>query len=62
MQGYRPAPTVYVWSLTLAVFQVLKYYSGEEDAYDMRKALRRDALRESVVPLKKPITPDELEW
>jgi len=44
------------------VVQVLKYYSGEEDAYDMRKALRRDTLRESVVPLKKPITPDELEW
>lgn len=54
--------TVYAWSLTLGVVQVLKYYSGEEDAYDMRKALRRDAMRESVVPLKKPITPDELEW
>ncbi|KAI9034310.1 acyl-CoA N-acyltransferase [Hyaloraphidium curvatum] len=29
---------------------------------DMRKALPRDTTRESMVPLKKPITPDELEW
>ena len=52
----------WIWFYSMCAAQVLKYYSGEEDAYDMRKALRRDALRESVVPLKKPITPDELEW
>ncbi|CAM9284438.1 unnamed protein product, partial [Chrysoparadoxa australica] len=34
--------------------QVLGYYSGEEDAYDMRKALPRDKLKESVVPLPHP--------
>jgi len=42
--------------------QVLGYYSGEEDAYDMRKALPRDAEGRSVVPLLNPITPDQLEW
>jgi len=43
--------------------RVLKYYSGEgEDAFDMRKALDRDVYKKSVVPLDKPITPDELEW
>jgi hypothetical protein len=29
---------------------------------DMRKALRRDVSKKSVVPLKHPITPDQLEW
>lgn len=42
--------------------QVIEYYSGEEDAFDMRKALCRDTYKESVIPLKKPITPEELEW
>jgi N-terminal acetyltransferase B complex catalytic subunit len=42
--------------------QVLGYYSGEEDAYDMRKAMRRDTKKESVIPLKAPITPDMVEW
>lgn len=42
---------------------VLGYYSGDEaeDAYDMRKALPRDVHRKSVVPLRKPITPAQLE-
>lgn len=42
--------------------QVLEYYSGEEDAFDMRKALSRDKLKESVIPLKHPIRPEDLEW
>ncbi|CAM9342792.1 unnamed protein product [Ectocarpus fasciculatus] len=42
--------------------QVLGYYSGEEDAYDMRKAMLRDTGRRSVVPLTKPINPEDLEW
>lgn len=42
--------------------EVLGYYSKEENAYDMRKALSRDSLKRSMVPLLKPITPDELEW
>ena len=37
---------------------VLGYYSGEEDAWDMRKALRRDPLRESMVPLPHPVHPN----
>ncbi len=42
--------------------RVLEYYSGEEDAFDMRKALARDKSKESIIPLKHPITPDQLEW
>ncbi|KAG2267470.1 hypothetical protein Bca52824_062025 [Brassica carinata] len=42
--------------------RVLRYYSGEEDGLDMRKALSRDVEKKSVIPLKRPITPDELEF
>jgi N-terminal acetyltransferase B complex catalytic subunit len=42
--------------------QVIGYYSGEEDAYDMRKALLRDTKKESVVALLHPVSPDDLEW
>ena len=41
---------------------VLGYYSSEEDAYDMRKALPRDPGKKSMVPLPHPIRPEELEW
>eukprot|EP00794_Sanderia_malayensis_P017558 gene17558-19309_t len=52
---------------------VLQYYSGdpEEDAYevnftctsisDMRKALSRDVSRRSVIPLKDPVRPEDVE-
>jgi N-terminal acetyltransferase B complex catalytic subunit len=42
--------------------RVLGYYSGEEDAFDMRKALPRDVSKASVIPLSRPVSPDELEW
>ncbi|KAF5843362.1 acyl-CoA N-acyltransferase [Dunaliella salina] len=42
--------------------EVLGYYSGEENAYDMRKAMARDVQRKSVVPLKRPVKPEELEF
>lgn len=50
--------------------RVLGYYRpggafpNEEDAIDMRKALRRDAKRSKscVIPLEKPIKPQDLEW
>lgn len=42
--------------------RVLNYYSGEEDAFDMRKAMRRDAAKKSIVPSKKDWKPWELEW
>mmetsp|Transcript_18278 Transcript_18278/g.52783 ORF Transcript_18278/g.52783 Transcript_18278/m.52783 type:complete len:176 (-) Transcript_18278:162-689(-) len=44
--------------------RVLGYYSGDdpEDAFDMRKALPRDRGRESVVPMDRPVKPEELEW
>jgi hypothetical protein len=29
---------------------------------DMRKALSRDVEKKSIIPLEKPIHPDELEW
>ena len=41
--------------------RVIGYYSGEEDAYDMRKAMPRDVLQKSIVPLDRPIYPHELE-
>ena len=46
--------------------RVLEYYSGSsteaaEDAFDMRKALTKDPEKKSMVPLKEPITPYELE-
>lgn len=43
---------------------VLQYYSGEndEDAFDMRKAMSRDELQQSVVPLENPVHMDELEY
>lgn len=42
--------------------RVIDYYSEpREDAYDMRKALPRDTLKQSVVPLKHPIHADDLE-
>jgi N-terminal acetyltransferase B complex catalytic subunit len=41
--------------------RVLGYYSGEEDAYDLRKAMPRDVLQKSVVPLDRPVYPHELE-
>ena len=40
---------------------VLGYYSGDEDAYDMRKAMSRDKDKQSIIPLKRPIHPHELE-
>lgn len=41
--------------------RVLGYYSGEEDAYDLRKAMPRDVLKKSVIPLDRPVHPHELE-
>lgn len=41
--------------------QVIGYYSGEEDAYDMRKPLSRDVTRKSAIPLPHPVHPDELD-
>lgn len=42
---------------------VLEYYSGDpdEDAYDMRKALSRDKNKTSIIPLKHPVRPEDIE-
>ncbi|KAJ7514388.1 hypothetical protein O6H91_23G042100 [Diphasiastrum complanatum] len=42
--------------------RVLRYYSGEEDGLDMRKAMPRDKDKKSIIPLKDPVTPEELEY
>ena len=48
--------------------RVLGYYASSsddddgEDAWDMRKALKRDVKKESVIPLKDPVLPEDLEW
>lgn len=44
--------------------RVIGYYSGddEEDAWDMRKALPRDKMKKSIVPLEHPVYPEDLEW
>lgn len=39
-----------------------EYYSSEEDAFDMRKAMPRDVMKKSVIPLKKPVRPEDLEF
>ncbi len=41
--------------------RVLGYYSGTEDALDLRKAMPRDVQKKSIVPLERPIHPHELE-
>ena len=41
--------------------QVIGYYAGEEDAFDMRKAMPRDRDKRSVIPLKDPVYPEDLE-
>ena len=41
--------------------QVIGYYSGDEDAYDMRKALKRDVNKKSIIPLARPVHPDEVD-
>lgn len=40
---------------------VLEYYSGDENAYDMRKALKRDVHKKSVVPLSNPVRPEDID-
>ncbi|VDN53782.1 unnamed protein product [Dracunculus medinensis] len=43
--------------------RIIDYYSGkfEEDAYDMRKALSRDHQKKSVVPIKLPVSCNEID-
>ncbi|XP_003747157.1 N-alpha-acetyltransferase 20 [Galendromus occidentalis] len=46
--------------------RVLGYYSSsgsdpDEDAFDMRKALSRDEDKVSVIPLTRPVRPEELD-
>ena len=54
----RRAPAQFGYSVYRRVRQ---YYTGEEDAFDMRKAMPRDAGGKSTVPLGRDIMPWELE-
>jgi len=42
---------------------VLDYYTGtpDEDAYDMRKAMPRDVEKKSIIPLKDPVRPEDVD-
>ncbi|KAG5677918.1 hypothetical protein PVAND_007634 [Polypedilum vanderplanki] len=40
---------------------VLEYYSGDENAYDMRKALKRDVDKKSMIPLSNPVRPEDID-
>jgi N-terminal acetyltransferase B complex catalytic subunit len=43
--------------------KVLDYYSGpDEDALDMRKALKRDTLKQSIIPLPYPVHASDLDY
>ena len=41
---------------------VEQYYTGEEDAYDMRKAMPKDVNKETLKAKKERIKPNELEY
>jgi N-terminal acetyltransferase B complex catalytic subunit len=41
--------------------RVLEYYSGDEDAYDMRKALKRDVEKKSMIPQLDPVRPEDID-
>ena len=50
------------YSLIYLTYEHMWSTNQEEDAYDMRKALSRDRLWKSVVPLTEPVRIDELEF
>lgn len=39
---------------------ILTYYGGDEDAYDMRKALARDKEKLSMIPRTTPVRPEDI--
>lgn len=42
--------------------RVLLYYNGTEDGLDMRRAMKRDVKKLSMVPLGRDIRPEDLEY
>eukprot|EP00210_Caulerpa_lentillifera_P004304 g4107.t1 len=45
------------------VYRVVEaYYSGEEDAFDMRKAMKRDKEKKSMIAFGRRVQPSELEF
>ncbi|MBA0832030.1 hypothetical protein Goarm_016446 [Gossypium armourianum] len=58
----KGSPTFSFLHLEYVIYRrVLCYCSGEEVGLDMRKALSRDVEKKSIIPLKRPVAPDELE-
>ncbi|PIK55393.1 putative N-alpha-acetyltransferase 20-like [Apostichopus japonicus] len=57
------AVDMYKWLGYTVYRRVLEYYSGDpdEDAFDMRKALSRDKEMKSVIPVKEPVRPEDVE-
>lgn len=39
---------------------ILNYYGGNEDAYDMRKALARDRFNRSTIPIQEPVRGEDV--
>lgn len=42
--------------------RVLLYYNGTEDGFDMRRAMKRDEQKQSMIPFGRPVQPNELEY
>lgn len=64
VRGSNKVALEFYLSLGYVIFRTVeKYYSGVEDAYDMRKPLEgRDPERKSVAGAGKIIQPEEMEW
>jgi hypothetical protein len=48
--------------LLLNLYAILSSFINVFLFSDMRKALSRDVEKKSIIPLKRPITPGELEY
>ncbi|GJD06176.1 N-alpha-acetyltransferase 20 [Galdieria sulphuraria] len=42
--------------------RIIGYYSGEEDAFDMRKSLSKDPERKAMIPWTDQFIPQRLSW
>lgn len=61
-QGNKVAIQMYSDMGYITYRTVTGYYSGEEDGLDMHKALPRDVERKSMIPIKDPVSPDEIDY
>jgi N-terminal acetyltransferase B complex catalytic subunit len=61
-QGNKVAIGMYSDMGYITYRTVTGYYSGEEDGLDMHKALARDVEKKSMVPIKDPVSPNEIDY